>query len=153
MVSGRLGGVSWGPKIGGNRNSMDEETRARLVDLESRIKAVERLLKSPSNPAGQKPVSISEFLRSTKPSSDVEKTLAIVYYLEKFEQKDSINSREILDAFIRAKEPAPVNVNESVNKNIRKGFLMEVPARKESRKAWVVTNSGEVRVAELYRKT
>ena len=38
-------------------------------------------------------------------------------------------------------EPPPGNLNETVNKNVRKGYLMET-GQKEGKKAWALTNTG-----------
>lgn len=125
--------------------SESEAFGRRLADLEQRVSLLEaRVGKTPGiELLQQKPMSIREFLNSVGPSNDLEKTLAIGLYLEKFEKVESFNIADLREAFSRAKEPRPANLNDAVNKNIQKGLLMEANERKGGTKAWIVTNSGE----------
>jgi hypothetical protein len=118
----------------------------RLSELEERMTHLERRFAStpPTSVEVEKPLSIREFLNSKGPQSDVEKTLFVGHYLEHFEKNSSFNVDDLRRGFSQAKEPAPVNINDAVNKNIHKGFLMEATERKAGTKAWVVTNSGEL---------
>jgi hypothetical protein len=121
---------------------MDQETVDRFEALERRLAALEGLLMSPSAPVHRPVKSISEFLREKHAISDVEKTFFVAYFIEQHEHTSPFNSADLAAAFQRAKEPLPKNLNESVNKNVRKGLLMEAPETKDSRKAWSVTSSG-----------
>lgn len=125
-----------------------EELSSKFSELEKRIKAIE--LRINSTKAGElsaqndiKKVSAKEFLLSKNLSSAVEKTLALAYYLEKFEQMKSFNINDISNIFQMAKEKLPINLNDVINKNIKKGHLMEVQEKKDSKKAWVLTSTGE----------
>ena len=95
-----------------------------------------------------KKLSIKEFLLTKKPTDDVQRTLVIGYYLEHFESMDRFNARDLADGFRSAKEPPPTNINDKVNLNIRKGYMMEAKEKKDKFKAWVLTNSGEKFVEE-----
>ena len=125
----------------------------RISDLEARVRALEDRLRDSPVGFGQKKESISEFVRALSPGSDVEKTLVIAYFLEHVEGIAPFNARDIEDGYLRAKEPRPGNVNETVNKNIRKGYLMEMKTLKNGMKAWSVTNSGDSHVVELRRSS
>lgn len=121
------------------------ELEKRLLKLEARV----TLLEAPStisdvntSKGATKKLSIKEFLISKNLANDVQRTLAIAYYFEKYEDYQSFNAQDIKKGFKLAKEPSPVNVNDKINLNIKRGFLMEADDKKESTKAWVLTNTG-----------
>lgn len=118
-----------------------DEILKKLVELESRISALEG--RTDKKTAEVKRLSVKEFLLSKKPADNVQSTLAIGYYLEHFESMDRFNARDLADGFRAAKEPPPANINDKVNLNIRKGYMMGIKEKKDNYKAWVLTNSGE----------
>ena len=119
----------------------------KLDDHERRISALEGTPAKKMQAEGKK-LSVKEFLLTKKPTDDVQRTLAIGYYLEHFELMNSFNARDLAGGFRSAKEPLPTNVNDKVNLNIGKGYMMEAKEKKDKFKAWVLTNSGEKFVEE-----
>ena len=124
-----------------------ENIMRKLEEHESRISALESTPAKKMQAEGKK-LSVKEFLLTKKPTDDVQRTLAIGYYLEYFESMDRFNVRDLADGFRSAKEPLPTNINDKVNLNIRKGHMMEAKEKKDKSKAWVLTNSGEKFVEE-----
>ena len=123
-----------------------EKIIKKLETLEARIFQLEQGRKnnaSDNQSDSQKKLSLREFLLFKKPTGDVKKTLTIGYYLEKHEKLSSFNINELEAAFERAKEKKPTNMNDKVNMNIRNGHLEETSEKKDSRKSWYLTNSGE----------
>lgn len=125
--------------------STNEQLEKRLVDLEARVAILENQksdspLEVKSLP--RKRMSLREFMNSLSMSSDVQRALAIGFYLEQHEQMGSFNAQDIKRGFSLAKEPSPKNINDTINKNIRKGYFMETDERKDGTKAWTLTNSG-----------
>jgi len=114
----------------------------KLEEHERRISALESTPAKKIQAEGKR-LSVKEFLLTKKPGDDVQRTLVIGYYLEHFESMDSFNIRDLADGFRAAKEPPPININDKVNLNIRKGYMMEAKEKKDKSKAWVLTNSGE----------
>ena len=55
-------------------------------------------------------------------------------------------------AFQSAKEKRPMNVSDTVAKNVARGLLMEAPNKKDSKKAWELTTTGEKYVEEDIKK-
>ncbi len=109
---------------------------------EKRISNLESLLKKkPPQPA--KEISIKEFLLSKRPSSEASKTLVIAYYLERHRNTSPFTTRDLEQLYREAREPLPTNINDVVNQNIAKGFIMEAEDKKDGRKAWILTSSGE----------
>jgi len=123
-----------------------KELAERLSSLERRMAALEGRFKNVvRQPTSKDPkgLSVREFMLTTKPTNDVAKTLAIAYYLEKYEGVTSFNADDIARCFQLAKEPAPENINDKINMNIRKGHIAEAKEKKNKKKAWFVSNSGE----------
>lgn len=127
------------------------DVESRVSELERRLTEVERILGEEAHPANQqsKRLSIREFLISKGPKTDLDRALLIGYYLENFGNKAPFNLNDLREAFAGAKEPLPSNLSDTVNKNIQKGLVMEVPGRKDGFKSWVLTNSGEAKVASF----
>ncbi len=123
-----------------------EEIRNRLLRLESRVTRLEG--PHAPRPSPSKKTSIKEFIIEKRISTDTDKAVVICSYLEKFAGLESLNIDNIGNGFREAKEPVPKNLNETVNKNVKKGYLME-SGEKDGKKAWTLTNSGERFVEEL----
>lgn len=125
-----------------------DELTKKVSELEKRIEVLESSIHTSvlsGSPRQQtvKQMSAKEFLLSKKLSSAVEKTLALAYYLERVEQVNSFNINDIANAFQAAREKSPANLNDMINKNIVKGYLMEARERKDAKKAWILTATGE----------
>jgi len=119
----------------------------KIREFEKRIAVLESIINSPVPAATttlNKKTSLREFLINKKPSDDVKKTLAIGYYLEKLGGLDSFNVSDLLGSFEKAKEKKPLNINDKVNMNIKKGHMDEVSKKKDDKKAWHLTSSGEL---------
>ncbi|MHA1223082.1 MAG: hypothetical protein ACTSP3_07475 [Candidatus Heimdallarchaeaceae archaeon] len=113
-----------------------------LEDHEKRITAIEKLLTKESKNV-KKQMSIKEFLLTKKIENDVQKTLAIGYFLENYDNMNCFNVKDLEKGFKRVKEKPPKNINYKVVRNIQKGFMMEAEEKKEKLKAWVLTTLGE----------
>jgi len=118
------------------------EIEKRIQDHEKRISELEELIISKPEDF-RKGISIKEFVLDKKPKSAVQKTLAIGYYLEKYENMPSFNVKDLEKGFREAKEIVPPNINDKVNQNIMKGHIMELKEKKEGLKSWNLTNTGE----------
>jgi hypothetical protein len=129
-----------------------DEIKRQLEDHEKRILKLENLVAA--KPAiTQKELSIKEFILSKNCIDDLQRALAIGYYLEKYKNYTSFNVEDIECSFREAKEPVPSNINDKVNQNIKKGFIMLAKEKKDNKKAWVLTNSGERYVEGNFEKT
>ncbi len=121
----------------------------RISSLEHRVFVLEEKLKNPNDirPAvsREKTLSEQEYLREKKPNSAVEKTLFLGNYLEKYKGMNSFTVEDLRRAFRAARESIPSNISDNINKNIKKGFLME-DSPKGTKKAWMLTTTGEKRI-------
>ncbi len=130
---------------------MDEALKNKIIKLEQRISALENIFSAmaPNRTKTKqdafsikKKTSLREFLITKKPSNDVQRVLAIGYFFEKFKTLTSFNADDLLEAFEKAKEKKPLNVNDKVNMNIKNGHMEEASVKKDNKKTWYLTNSG-----------
>lgn len=123
------------------RDNILNDIMKKLEDHEHRISILERM---PERAGGKdKKLSIKEFILTRNPVDDIQKTLVIGYYLEHFGEMSTFNVRDLTEGFRAAREPVPANINDKVNANIAKAYMMPVKEKKDKLKAWMVTNSGE----------
>src|SRR2546430_8087789 len=123
-----------------------QQIAERLLSLEKRMTELEVRLSdrpAPQRPIDAKEVSVKEFVIEKKPSNDVEKTLVIGYFLERYAGIAPYNVDDLSRHFQLAKEAIPGNINDKVNMNIKKGHMAEAREKKNKKKAWMLTNSGE----------
>ena len=120
---------------------MLEAIKKQLENHEKRISDLEAKPDDKGETAIKK-LSTREFLISKKPKTDVDKTLVVGYHLENYQDYSSFNIADIEVGFRSAKEPVPKNTNDTINKNIRKGFIMNAEDKKDNKQAWVLTNLG-----------
>ena len=115
--------------------------------LEERIAKLEQILSSPhesgTSVSKKKKVSAKEFLMTKGLKTETQKVLALGYFLEYMEGMDAFNVSDLEVVFRSAKEKLPKNMNDAVNKNIARGFLMEAADRKDAKKAGCLTSTGE----------
>jgi hypothetical protein len=131
----------------------DEITRieSKLEEHESRISKLEHLFQAkPENIAEQ--VSVKEFVLQKEPKDDVQRTLAIGYYLERYKALRSFNVKDLETGFRDAKQRVPNNINLCVIANINKNHMMEAKEKKDKLKAWVLTSPGEKHVENDFEK-
>jgi hypothetical protein len=117
----------------------------RLQDLERRVQALEARLSGPSAPIEGRPKqqSAKEFLMTKNAGAETQKVLAFAYFLERQEGFFSFNVPDLEAVFRGARERPPKNMNDAVNKNVARGFLMEAKEKKDSKKTWQLTATGE----------
>lgn len=129
----------------------------RLQGLEKRMTSLEELMVSKQQgfegaKQSSKNLSLREFIAEKNPADDVQRTLIIGYYLEHNKRKDAFNTEDIKKEFMSAKLKPPVNINDKINLNIRKGLMMEIEKEKGSRKSWTLTDTGEKQIEKGFRK-
>jgi len=125
--------------------------KKKLEEHEKRISKLEGLI-SKKPDSVQKKISIKEFILSKNPTDDIQKTLTVGYYLESYKGFSSFNKNDLEKGFRDSKEQVPTNINDKVNKNVERGYMMEADEKKESLKAWVLTNSGERYVEHNFKE-
>lgn len=129
----------------------------QITALEERVKKLEEAFPLDNGEivpvSKKKKSSVKEFLMAMRLNSDTKKVIALGYFLEYVEGMASFNVNDLEEVFRSAKEKKPGNINDSVNKNIARGFLMEATEKKESKKAWVLTNTGEQFIENIFKES
>lgn len=124
-----------------------DELNKKIEEHEKRIEALEEeletLAKRKKINVNKKVISIKEFILSKNPKNDVQKTLAIGYYLEKYGNIQCYNLNDIKQGFKDAREKLPKNVGDKIQLNIRKGHMTECKNKKDKLKTFVSTATGE----------
>ncbi|MCR4314275.1 MAG: hypothetical protein NUV84_03450, partial [Candidatus Uhrbacteria bacterium] len=82
----------------------------------------------------------------------LQKTLVLAYYLEHIENMSSFNTNDLAGAFQAAKEKRPQNLSDTIGKNVARGMLMEAAEKKDGKKAWTLTATGEKHIEEELNK-
>lgn len=123
--------------------------------LDTRITKIET-----GGPAGEAPArpstkktSIKEFLLERPPTTDIQRTLGIGYFLEKHAGLASFTSLDLEKGYSDAKETRPSNISVNIKHCIKQGHMMEAEEKKNNKTAYVVTRSGEQFVAGGYKKS
>ena len=127
------------------------EIRKKLEGHEERISKLESLSQTKPETVKKK-ISIKEFILSKKPKNDVQRTLAVGYFLEKYENISPFNVKDLERDWKAAREKVPKNIGDKVQKNIKKGHMMESKEEKDNLRTWILTNSGEKYIGSDFKK-
>ncbi|MEM3408570.1 MAG: hypothetical protein QXT40_03600 [Candidatus Micrarchaeia archaeon] len=123
---------------------MSEDVLTKIIekieDHERRIARLEKLFEK--KPETIKKISINELLIDKKPTNELQKVLVFAYYLEKYEGYQEYNVKDIENWYRNAKEKIPSNLSDKLQKNVKKGYLMELKEKKEGLKTYSLTNKG-----------
>lgn len=102
--------------------------------------------------AASKRLWIKEFLLGYPPTTDIQRTLAVGYFLETHAGMASFTKAELEKGYRDAKEPMPSNIGVNIKHCIKHGHMMEADEKKNNKTAYVITRSGEQFVAAGYKK-
>jgi len=119
------------------------ETGSADVSIEQRAAA--------SAPA--KKLSIKEFLLESPPTTDIQRTLAVGYFLETHANMASFTKVDLEKGYSDAKEPTPSNMTMNIKRCIKQGHMMEAEEKKNAKTAYVITRTGEQFVMSGYKKS
>lgn len=131
-----------------------DSVESRLARIEERLDKLEAVASGDDvgiqTSQKTKPVSIKEYLIGKNPQTANDRALTMGYFLENISGQDQFNVEDIKGCFRMAKIPAPKNVNDIINKNIAKGFMME-SGKSRGTKSWVLTATGEAVVGQGFK--
>lgn len=136
---------------------MDNTDKARISKLEERVDKLEKVLSlyhtTSSNTKSMKKISPKEFLTNYEVATNTDRALILGYYMEQIEGSATFNATDIDKLFRLSKEKPPKNMNDILAKNVARngGLLMVADEKKDDKKAWMVTRTGEEYLNELYK--
>ena len=123
-----------------------DNTKEKILELELRIKKLEDAMFSAdsvkTSTIGKK-MSANEFLKTKEIETGTQKVLVLGYYLEKTDGMPFFNATDIEAIFRSAKEKLPANINDLVNSNVKRAYMDEAKEKKDGKKAWYLTSTGE----------
>lgn len=123
------------------------DAQKQIKELENRVNAIEKQLAgemlAEQSARSLKSIAPKELLLKYPKLKTHQKTLLLAYYYESEISNSSFNVDDISNLFRLAKEKAPTNINDMINKNIAKGYIMEDSSKKDGKKAWSLTATGE----------
>ena len=125
-----------------------EEKLKELMKIEITSPSSLSVLPSPI-PSGL-PDSIVEFLKlKGNPNTHTEITMIFSYWLTKKEKTKIFNFLDIERCYEEALISKPANITDVMNANQRKGYLRASPEKKDGKKAWIMTLTGERYVEQM----
>lgn len=105
---------------------------------------------SQAKPAITPDMQINEILASKELRSHMDRFEAIAWYFLR-KGDNSVNSNDIFDAYAKARMQRPKNLTDVINQSAKRGHLIDSPEKKDERKAWCITRSGESYIEQLLR--
>ena len=98
----------------------------------------------PTSPVG---IDLIEFLAAKKAETHPDRVVAIAYYFYHTQNGAGVTTKELADAYARARLKKPQNYPDVIAACVRRGFLVE-GERKDGMKSWVITRTGESHVEQ-----
>jgi len=87
--------------------------------------------------------SLVEFLKEKNPTSHNDGVIVFAYYLHKFKGLESYNVDDMHKCYSESRTPKPRNMNVTIDNNVKRGFLASAEKKKDGKKAWTITKTGE----------
>ena len=86
--------------------------------------------------------SLVTFLKEKNFQNDVELTLGVAYYIDCIDNAGPVTAKEIENKLFEARQGKSSNTNQCITLNIRKGFMVEHPDKKDGYKAFTLISEG-----------
>ncbi|MGI8551450.1 MAG: hypothetical protein ACR2PL_11800 [Dehalococcoidia bacterium] len=90
-------------------------------------------------------LGLNEFLASRRAETHPDRVLAIAYYQERYNGGEPITTKDLVDAYQRARLKRPQNFPDVIATLVRKGHLVE-QERRDGLKSWGITGTGVAHV-------
>lgn len=108
-----------------------------------------------TKPIGEgKKSALTEFLVSK--GADIthgDRILIFGYYLDKFENQQIFNIKDISDCYRKTRTQPTKNFSQYIAGLVRQGYLMDAPQKKDGNKAWQLTTKGMEYVEDLEKQS
>jgi hypothetical protein len=95
-----------------------------------------------------KGLSANQFFKKMSLKTDIDRVLALGYFLENMKGQQNFTRAEIMGAFQEAKVTLPKNISDAISQNIKKGFIMAA-GNKDNKTAYVLTTDGEEAIVSM----
>lgn len=105
---------------------------------------------APVADASGKKLSPAEFLKKLSHTNQLDRALALGYYLEKVQNLSSFTTKELIELSRQVKYPF-ANISESVSRLVGRGLVMSA-GDKDGLRAYAVTATGEQMIDSMSTK-
>lgn len=92
-------------------------------------------------------MDLIEFLAARKIETHPDRVVAIAYYTYHTQDGAGVSTKDLADAYGRARVKKPQNYPDVIAGCVRRGYLVE-GQRKDGLKSWVITRTGEAHVEQ-----
>lgn len=92
-------------------------------------------------------IPIAEFLAQRRLDSHPDRVVAVAYYYYQREDGRGVTTKDLVDAYTRARARRPQNFPDVIASCVRKGYLVD-GGRRDGMKTWVITGTGEAHVEQ-----
>jgi predicted metal-dependent hydrolase len=142
-------------EVSGPQNFVEAQIEAFLEKQKKAVKGGSGKSLTQQTPIGTltsgKKLSVAQFFRKLTAQTEVDRTLAAGYYLERYENFESFTALEVREKIRQAKINPPKNTNNTIDLNIKKGLIMPA-GDKDGRRAFVLTSDGEDAINEMLKE-
>lgn len=128
-------------EVGGDKNFVEEKFK-ELLGLKYEPPPKREIKEETPVTEIDRKMSVVEFLKAKSPKSHGDKILVFGYFLEKFRECSPFNLNDIEICYKEARLPKTKNFRPYITQLIRDGYLMDAEEKKDSKKSWVLTDSG-----------
>lgn len=90
-------------------------------------------------------LGLNEFLATRRADTHPDRVMAIAYFQERYSSGPPITTRDIVDAYQKARLKRPQNFPDVIATLVRKGYLID-EGRRDGLKAWGITGTGAAHV-------
>lgn len=106
---------------------------------------------APGGPAKASPspvgMELVEFLAQKKAETHPDRVVAVAYYIYRTADGAGVTTKDLSDAYGRARVKKPQNFPDVIAACVRRGYLVE-GERRDGMKTWVITRTGEGHVEQ-----
>lgn len=137
-------------EVQGDKEFVEEKFK-ELLEFKS-VTVSEETVSPPSTKSQErtgKRMSLAEFLKTKNPKGHDDTILVFGYFIEKIEGASLFNVDDIKKCYRDAKIPPTKNIPTYTTILTKKGYVMDAGDKKDNKKAWVLTKSGEEYIEAL----
>lgn len=139
-------------EVQGDKNFVETNFK-ELLELKRPVEAKQPIITGEVQltDAGKK-YSLAEFLKTKDAKNHGDKILVFAYYLQEYENISSFNLDDIEQCYMKVKVPKTTNFSPYFTQLVSKGYIMDATEKKDNKKSWTLTNSGDEYVGSLSRQ-
>lgn len=120
----------------------------RIEDLEQRIERLENaVFQEERDIRSEKELSLAEFLRDCDTPHHSQKAMAIGYFYEVHNERESYSTADVREGYIKARLQKPQNLDDIMGKTAGRGFFLVVD-EEDGVRQWALTQTGIDQVEE-----